>query len=165
MTNSRITELAPWQAKVEALPAECETAIETAADSLPPELEITDPEGFAREIYRLVTGTTAPACGHPECAPLGAISTERFDRIEPTPCQLARMVKYGMCPECQQAWNAWLDYRIVPPINLVQIGNPARSAEFSRQRRNEEQRDTVNFQQRLIKRICTIRHNWTGEEN
>jgi hypothetical protein len=50
------TELNPWQAKVEALPAECEPAIEAAADSLPFDLEITDPEGFSREIYRLVMG-------------------------------------------------------------------------------------------------------------
>jgi hypothetical protein len=49
-------ELNPWQAKVEALPVELEPAIEAASDSLPAELEITDPDGFAREVYRIVTG-------------------------------------------------------------------------------------------------------------
>lgn len=54
--GDRAAELNPWQAKVEALPVEQEAAIEAAGDSLPLDLEITDPEGFAREIYRIVTG-------------------------------------------------------------------------------------------------------------
>jgi hypothetical protein len=52
----KVTPETTWQAKLEALPVEYELAIEATADSLPSELEITDPEGFAREIYRRVTG-------------------------------------------------------------------------------------------------------------
>lgn len=111
------------------------------------------------------TLTTWP-CEHAECTPLGDAKIENGHEIVPTACQLARMDKYGMCPDCSEKWAAWLDYKIVPPINLVQIGSvTAYSLEEGRKRRFEEWRDTINWNQRLIKRICTIRHNWTGEEN
>ena len=104
-------------------------------------------------------------CEHPECAPLGDTKIEDGATREPTPCQLARIAKYGMCPECSEKWMAWLDYKIIPPVNLVQIGAvTSRSLEKSRQRRADEWRDTINFSQRLIRKICTIRHDWTGEE-
>jgi hypothetical protein len=105
-------------------------------------------------------------CGHPECAPLGDIKIEDGATREPTSCQLARMARYGMCPECSEKWTAWLDYKIIPPINIVQIGAvTSRSLEEGRQRWADELRDTVNFQQRLIRKICTIRHGYVGEEN
>jgi hypothetical protein len=103
-------------------------------------------------------------CEHPECAPLGDARIEDGATREPTPCQLARMAKYGMCPECSGKWMAWLNYKIVPPINFVQIGNPAHSAAFNRKRRADEWRDTIAFSQRLIRKICAIRHAYVGEE-
>jgi hypothetical protein len=115
------------------------------------------------------SGTTEQVtwpCRHPACTPLGDTRTEHFNRIEPTECQLARMAEHGLCPECKAQWAGWLDYKIVSPINIVQTGRPTatrmREAQAARTR---EWMDTINFQQRLIARICTIRHNWTGEEN
>lgn len=107
--------------------------------------------------------TTVPLCEHLECTPLGDAKTERFDRVEPTECQLARVAEYGLCPECKAQWSGWLDYKIVHPINIVQIGRPtpARMREAAAAR-TREWMETINFQQRLVVRICTIRHNWRG---
>jgi hypothetical protein len=106
---------------------------------------------------------TLTACGHPECAPLGDTPTENFHTIEPTECQIARVREHGLCPECAEASGAWLDYRIVRPINIVQIGNPTDARLRENQRATfEEWQRTITFQQRLIVRICMIRHDWTG---
>lgn len=62
-----------------------------------------------------------------------------------------------MCQECSREYMAWLDYRLPPPpIRLMSIegGNPAREIQWRQQRRFEEWRDTIRFQQDLIRRLC-----------
>lgn len=63
----------------------------------------------------------------------------------------------AMCPACSKAYLAWLDYRLPPPpIRLMSIegGNPVREIQYRQQRRFEEWRDTIRFQQDLIRSGC-----------
>jgi hypothetical protein len=71
--------------------------------------------------------------------------------------------KNPLCPECGKLWMAWLDYRITPPITLVQIGKPtARRIREAQEARFREWRDTIRFQQDLIERICARENHVPG---
>jgi hypothetical protein len=74
--------------------------------------------------------------------------------------------KRPLCPSCREAWLAWLDYKITPPITLVQIGKPtvARVQEAQRARAREW-RETIRFQQNLIEQICARQHHDLGEQD
>jgi hypothetical protein len=61
-----------------------------------------------------------------------------------------------MCPPCSRAWLAWLDWRLPPaPVQLISIGNRVREASDRREGRYRQWRDTVRFQQGLIRSRCT----------
>lgn len=73
--------------------------------------------------------------------------------------------KRPLCPSCSKEWTAWLGHKIIPPINLVQIGKPTvariRKAQEARFR---EWRDTIAFQQGLIERICADQQHDLGDD-
>jgi len=62
---------------------------------------------------------------------------------------------YQRCEPCSAAWLAWLDYRLPPaPIVLCSPNRSAREIAASQQRRYQEWRDTIRFEQDLITRLC-----------
>lgn len=61
-----------------------------------------------------------------------------------------------MCPPCSAAWMAWLDYRLPPaPIRIDGTGiRRVMDIRYYHERRYREWRDTVLYQQGLIRRLC-----------
>lgn len=61
-----------------------------------------------------------------------------------------------MCPSCSRAWMAWLDYRLPPPpIRIDGTGiRRVMDIRYYHERRYREWRDTVLWQQALIRRLC-----------
>lgn len=61
-----------------------------------------------------------------------------------------------MCPPCSRAWMAWLDYRLPPaPIRIDGTGiRRVTDIRYYHERRYREWRDTVLWQQGLIRRLC-----------
>lgn len=60
-----------------------------------------------------------------------------------------------MCGPCSRAWLAWLDYQLPPaPIRLWSGINSVRDIREAQERRYREWRETVRFEQGLIRRLC-----------
>ena len=66
-----------------------------------------------------------------------------------------------MCGPCSAEWMAWLDYSPPPPpIRLDGTGiRTVRDVQAAQERRYQDWRDTVRFQQDLIRRQCAAGHH------
>ncbi len=68
----------------------------------------------------------------------------------------------SLCPPCREQWSAWLDFRLVEPPRLVQIGRPTvRQANTLQRLRYEKWLHIVTTQQELITDICRTHHQDT----
>lgn len=64
--------------------------------------------------------------------------------------------KFEMCEACSGAWMRWLDYTLPPePIRIdASYVRTVRDIEQHQERRYHEWRDTVRFEQDLIRKNC-----------
>jgi hypothetical protein len=61
----------------------------------------------------------------------------------------------SLCPPCAAASMRWLDYSPPPvPVVLCSPGRTAREIRLSQERRYQDWRDTVRWQQEHIARLC-----------
>ena len=63
-----------------------------------------------------------------------------------------------MCDACQEKSNAWLDYKISRPIQLISIGNSVKAVQANQTARYQEWKETIDFAQAHIREICAKNH-------
>lgn len=59
-----------------------------------------------------------------------------------------------LCSPCRAASDEWLSYQVPAPVIICTIGNRAMDTEMRRQSRFRQWRETIQFQQALIRRLC-----------
>lgn len=59
-----------------------------------------------------------------------------------------------LCEDHKEEYDAWLDYKLPPTLAIHTVGNSVRDVNDARNARFERWKNTVNFQQDLIKTIC-----------
>lgn len=71
----------------------------------------------------------------------------------------------GLCEDHAAQWNAWSDYRLVVPFRInsaTSYDDSLRGLRDRRKRLVDDWRDTIRFQQNLIRRICANRCQQSG---
>ena len=75
--------------------------------------------------------------------------------IDPPP--RGKILRHSLCARHFAEWEAWLDYKQVEPIRLIEIGVSARDVAMRQRIRYERWRDTITSQQQLIRDSCRRR--------
>lgn len=65
----------------------------------------------------------------------------------------------GLCGECWKQYQAWLDYRIVEPIQIAPVGNRVQDVRHRQESRARRWRETIRSQQALIVDVCKHHHH------
>jgi len=70
------------------------------------------------------------------------------------PPRPGKVLRFRMCGAHFKEWEAWLDYKQVEPIRLIEIGARPEDAKMRQKIRYERWRETILSQQQLIRQSC-----------
>lgn len=111
----------------------------------------TDRDGWGRVMLTNHAQTRTVLTGDVITGTPGSVRLPQIPDVAPAGAPTA------LCPPCGREWLAWLDYKPVPPIALISIGN-ARAHRDALDGRARDRRNLIRSQQELITRVCADKH-------